>query len=502
MKSIEKLMFIYCLTNIWYRFAHAFLFDSGSSCGEVIGHNKAINSVSIRLCRPLRAATASDDFTVNFYSGTPYKFSKSLKNHSRFVQCVQFSPDGSKFATCGSDGKIFMYDGENGDLIKEFVDKELKSSAHASGVLALCWSPDSSKLASSSMDHSTKIWNVETGNISIQNKISFTQKTIQDNQLVSNAWTGMGVLVLSLSGAYAIFDPVSGEQKLLFEGHQKGISCLGLNIQGSIVSASYDGAICLWNDYFQASLLTKTGQNIPENQIDSIIAGQDGEVLAASHLSFTGFAISSDISCEKREWLGRLSLARVNENIVALAENGIEVLSNVGEKLAEFTNFKSKPLTLAAHESMIAVGLQDKTICLFEYADFKLNYLKDHELSANFGAISALAFSPEGTKLAAGDDQRRLKIYDTKTFEVCKNNWCYHNAKISSVAWLSEDLVVSGSLDNSIMMWTPSSPIKPVATISNAHTGPIVSLLGLEAGRFVSASQDGSMKIWKLVKSE
>lgn len=91
--------------------AHAFHFDTGSSLGEVSGHTKPINSVSIRPCRPIRAVTASDDFSLNFYTGTPYKFAKSIKVHTRFVHCVRYSPDGSMFASAGADGKV-LSDGQ------------------------------------------------------------------------------------------------------------------------------------------------------------------------------------------------------------------------------------------------------------------------------------------------------------------------------------------------------------------------------------------------------
>ncbi len=51
------------------KFGHAFLWDTGSSCGEIIGHSKAVNSITMRPGRPMRAVTASDDFSVNFYHG-------------------------------------------------------------------------------------------------------------------------------------------------------------------------------------------------------------------------------------------------------------------------------------------------------------------------------------------------------------------------------------------------------------------------------------------------
>jgi WD40 repeat protein len=83
-----------------------FLFDIGSSAGEISGHSKVVNSVSIRQQRPFRAATGSDDFTVVFYHGTPYKYNLTIKDHTSFVQGVKFSPNGDTLVTVGSDKKV------------------------------------------------------------------------------------------------------------------------------------------------------------------------------------------------------------------------------------------------------------------------------------------------------------------------------------------------------------------------------------------------------------
>ena len=45
------------------------MFDTGSSTGDIIGHSKTVNAVSIRRQRPFRAATASDDVTIGFHHG-------------------------------------------------------------------------------------------------------------------------------------------------------------------------------------------------------------------------------------------------------------------------------------------------------------------------------------------------------------------------------------------------------------------------------------------------
>lgn len=474
------------------------MFDSGSSVGEVIGHTKTINSVAIRPCRPLRAVTASDDFTVNFYTGTPYKFSKSLKDHTRFVQCVRYAPDGSKFATCGSDGKIFVYNGETADFMMELKDPKVGSSAHSSGILALCWSPDSTKLISSSMDQLTKCWDISNGSILFESAVKFSQRTAQDNQVVGNIWSKSGILVLGLTGAYALIDESTGAVKQMFEGHQKGLSALIATSNDELVSASYDGAIMRWSkDLKSTSSLAKDKLIRPTNQVDGLIEF-NGDVLALSSLDSRGYQFTSKGDCEVASWLTGKQACALADGSVACIQDDKVVLLKDGKQIAEYSSFSAAPTSIATNGNLVAVGLEDKTIHLFKDT---LVPLSDKKLEANFGSISALSFSPDGKSLAAGDDQRRIKVYSVETGEPIKSNWCYHNAKISALAWLkgsSDGLLVSGSLDNALMVWSPSSPIKPVLTISNAHTGPIVGLAALSDGRFASASQDGSLKIWTL----
>lgn len=473
------------------------MFDTGSSVGELIGHTKTINSVAIRPCRPLRAVTASDDFTVNFYTGTPYKFSKSLKDHTRFVQCVRYAPDGSKFATCGSDGKIFVYNGETADLMFELKDSKVGVSAHSSGILALCWSPDSTKLVSSSMDQLTKCWDVSKETVIFESAVKFSQTCSQDNQVVGNVWSKSGILILGLTGSYALIDESNGSVKQLFEGHQKGLSALMVTSNDELVSASYDGAILRWSkDLKSGNLLTKDQTICPSNQVDGLFEF-NGDILALSCLDSRGYQLTSKGDFEVVSWLTGKQACALRDGSVACIQDNKVVLFKGGRKTAELS-FLAKPTSIASNGEFVAVGLEDKCI---HFLKDSLVPMSEKKLEANFGSISALSFSPDGKSLAAGDEQRRIKVYSVETGEPIKSNWCFHSARISALAWLkgaSEGLLVSGSLDNTLMVWSPLSPIKPVLTIPNAHSGPIVGIAALCDGRFVSASQDGSLKIWSL----
>lgn len=56
------------------RFGHVFMAETGTSVGEISGQSKQMNSCDFRPSRPFRIVTASEDNTVAFFEGPPFKF--------------------------------------------------------------------------------------------------------------------------------------------------------------------------------------------------------------------------------------------------------------------------------------------------------------------------------------------------------------------------------------------------------------------------------------------
>lgn len=77
---------MYFLQFCLCRFSHVFTADSGNSLGDLIGHSSAVNNISFRPERPFRLVSASEDNSICFYEGPPFKFKISLKVR----QCSQF----------------------------------------------------------------------------------------------------------------------------------------------------------------------------------------------------------------------------------------------------------------------------------------------------------------------------------------------------------------------------------------------------------------------------
>lgn len=92
------------------------------------------------------------------------------------VYSTSFHPDGSRLATVGEDQLIRIWDVESGELLRSWIGHELGS--HTGGFyigdLDVSYSPDGSRLATSSSDGTAKVWNPDTGEL----LVSFEEHTV------------------------------------------------------------------------------------------------------------------------------------------------------------------------------------------------------------------------------------------------------------------------------------------------------------------------------------
>lgn len=66
-----------------------------------------------------------------------------FRHHSNFVNCIRFSPDGSKFITVSSDKKGLIYDAKTGDKIGELSSDD----GHKGSIYAASWSSDGKRVS-------------------------------------------------------------------------------------------------------------------------------------------------------------------------------------------------------------------------------------------------------------------------------------------------------------------------------------------------------------------
>lgn len=474
------------------RFGHVFMADTGTSVGEIAGHSNLINSCDFRPKRPFRIITGSEDNSVGIYEGPPFKFKTTLNDHTRFVQSVRFSPNADLFASGGFDGKMFLYKADDYSLVGEFG-----SPAHGGGIYAVSWSPDGTKILSASGDKTCKLWDAST--LQVISEFRFGND-IMDQQ-VSCLWQGQHVLSVSLSGFINYLDLNNPDKPLrIIKGHNKSITALAISPDKStIFSASHDAAVMFWeaasgtHDRIKGAGHSNQVQNMAVNKEYIYTCSLDDTMKSISTVDHTYRTDTVKFDSQPR------GMACISGDTVLVAGfNEISVVRG-GMKVSSYPiDFEGQCISAHPQESDIAVGGgKDNKVHIFllNNCNFSPKTTLEHR-----GAITDVAYSPDGKYLAASDSNRKVVLYDALTYEPSHNqDWCFHTARVNCLAWAPNSLfLASGSLDTNIIIWSTENPTKHLS-IKHAHPQSQITRVGwLNNNTLVSAGQDSNIKIWDI----
>lgn len=156
------------------------------------------------------------------------------------------------------------------------------------------------------------------------------------------------------------------------------------------------------------------------------------------------------------------------------------------------------PTCVSSSASVVAVGADDGGV--FVYALPGLSLAKKYTF--NRGGVTAIAFSPDGSKIAVGDSNRSVLVIDATVNgdaggALLVDTWVFHNARVTCLSWHSSGKhVVSGSLDTGLEVWSLERPMKHTA-VKGAHL-EAVNGVGWKGDKVVSVGQDGFVKTWEV----
>ncbi|CAD8174775.1 unnamed protein product [Paramecium pentaurelia] len=318
-----------------------------------------------------------------------------LKGHTQAVLSVCFSPDSSTLASCSGDKSIRLWDVKTGE-------QKSKLDGHTSTVYSVCFSPDGDTLASGSDDMSIRIWDAKTGKQKFKwdGHFSFVKSIFfsPDGTLLSSG---------SREKAIRLWDVKTGKIKFKLNGHSDCVLSVSFSPDGTtLASGSRDKSIRLWN--------IKTGKQKYK---------LDGHFSSVNSLCF----------------------------------------STDGQKLAS--------------------GSSDKFINLWDVKTGQQKY----KLDGPFSSVNSVCFSTEGQKLASGSDDSSIHMWDVKTgIQYYTLDVCFSPDGAT---------LVSGGYDNSIRLWDVKTGLQKFKF--NGHTNWVQSVCFSPDGTsLASGSSDKSIRLW------
>lgn len=479
------------------QFGRCITADSGNSVGEIIGHSKSINAVAMKAQRPFRAATVGDDGNMVFYHGAPYKFNEKVALHKGFVFGAAYSPDGATLVTVGADKRIQLYDGKTGQPTKNIGEGE-----HTGSIFAVSWSQDGKKFVTASADQTVKLWDAEAGSV-IQTWKFGDGVSVRDQQVgvvVPHGRTDGLIIAINLDGELAYLSEGKPEPIKTVQGHNKAITALSAASDGKgavVWSGSFDGRVCHWDlKTGTASVVDGTPHTNQIAQLASLpgkaySVGWDDTLRIVDESANTFLGETIALSAQPKG-------AAAAEGLVYVATvSGVAVFAK--DKLLKETSLDYTPGAIAASGSFVAIGADQNSVRIYK-ADSSGSLQEAKAISNPTGTISALAFSKDGSHLAAGNSIGKIYVYKVDSWELVADRWSAHTARVTCIAWDDTGAyAASGSLDTNVFVWCleKKNQGKRIKA-ANAHKDGVNGVCWVEGGQVASAGGDATVKLWNV----
>jgi WD40 repeat protein len=172
--------------------------------------------------------------------------------HKKDVYYTEFSPDGTKVVTTSYDYTARIWDVATGNLLKTLV-------GHTSVVLVANFSSDGTKVVTASIDKTAKIWDVATGNL-LFDLVGHTG-TVNRAYFSSD---GTKVVTASYDKTAKIWDVATGNLLNTLVGHTNAVRNVQFNPDGTkVVTASWDHTAKIWDVATGNLLNTLVGHTEP-----------------------------------------------------------------------------------------------------------------------------------------------------------------------------------------------------------------------------------------------
>ena len=391
----------------------------------------------------------------------------TLTGHQGAVTSVSFSPDGKRIAS-GSGDRIASGSGDIGPgeikLWDALTGTELNTlTGHRGAVTSVSFSPDGTRLASGSSDHTIKMWDTSTGTETITLKghgqgVTSVSFSPDGSRIASGA--GLGTSGQQAGGEVKLWDASAGTALATLKGHESGVTSVhfspdGTRLVSGAAALGQPGEIKLWDALTGTELTTLRGH---QDSVHSVSFSPDGTRIASG---------SGDQTIKIWD-----------------ASTGTELTTLVGHLLPVHC------VSFSPDGTRLATGDVDGTIRLWNtLAGTELTLLKGDEIEC-----TSVSFSPDGTRLATGGGDGTIRLWNSLTgieLTLLKGE----ESECTSVNFSPDGTRIASAQLDWVTLWDVSTGTELITL--RGHQGGVTSIsFSSDGTRIATGSWDRTIKLW------
>ena len=406
--------------------------------------------------------------------------------HNGYINSITFSPNGKFIATGSRDATATLWDVETGTARFTIT--------HQDSVSSTTFSPDGTLLATSSSDATATLWRIDTEKI----RWTFTHEKHEESVTFDPEYVetfnrgGIGYIAFSPDGKYfatagqrmdyctALWNVETGEQ-LWRVTHEKPIDAVAFSPDGTSMATYYEDDTVSVLRVTDGILIPRTIHAEKWRKIIRIPRAVHAE-------KWRKIKRNLSIDHDEDGWGRRVRFSPDGKHLAEfkMGSNSLTLWDvNTGEKIKELDGVEGLARTFVFSPEGHCFGLS----CTPD-PEYDTVELWDEEKRASFthsGFVITIAMSPNGTFLATGGIDKRVKLWHVET-QQCFQTLSGHIGSIVSLAFSpDETLLASGGGENwerqthadgtTFSYSAGDSPVDKIAKVWEVATGKNIATL-------------------------